>query len=183
MNSIPMRRESAIETPKSSTIDMRLEVVVIPVSDVDSAKHFYGGLGWRLDIDYSNGENFRVIQFTPPGSECSIIFGKDVTTAAPGSARGLHLVVSDIEAARDDLLRRGVVVSELFHDAGGIFHHADREGQLSGPNPQRLSYASYAEFSDPDGNGWLLQEITVRAPGRITSELADALQHTAAIHG
>ena len=183
MSTSQTHSEPAIDAPKTATVDMKFEVVVIPVSDVDCAKRFYGGLGWRLDIDYSNGNNFRVIQFTPPGSECSIIFGKNVTRAAPGSAQGLHLIVSDIVAARDELLRRGVVVSELFHDAGGIFHHADREGQLSGPNPQRLSYASYAEFSDPDGNGWLLQEVTVRAPGRITSELADALQHTAAIHG
>src|SRR5260370_702035 len=156
MNIAEMQREPTVETLRAGMIDMKLEVVVIPVSDVDRAKRFYGDLGWRLDIDYTAGDDYRVIQFTPPGSGCSVIFGKNVTTAAPGSAKGLHLIVSDIQAARDELLHRGVGISEPFHDAGGIFHHAGAEGLISGPNPQRKRYASDALFSDPDGNGWLL---------------------------
>jgi catechol 2,3-dioxygenase-like lactoylglutathione lyase family enzyme len=158
------------EIAATGVIDMKLEVVVIPVSDVDRAKRFYGdGLGWRLDIDYTppGGDDFRVIQFTPPGSGCSVIFGKNVTTAAPGSAKGLHLVVCDIEAARRELLRRGVDISELFHDGGGIFHHASGGPLIAGPYPQRKSYASFASFSDPDGNGWVFQEVTARLTGHI----------------
>src|SRR5712672_3973614 len=135
------------ETPRAQRVDMKFEIVVIPVSDVDRAKRFYGDLGWRLDADFAAGDDFRVIQFTPPGSGCSVIFGKNVSAAAPGSARGLHLIVSDIQAARDELHRRGVEISEPFHDAGGVFHHAGAEGRLGGPNPQRKSYASYASFS------------------------------------
>ena len=148
---------------------MKLEVVVIPVSDVDRAKRFYGdGLGWRLDIDYTAvGDDYRVVQFTPPGSGCSVIFGKNVTTAAAGSTKGLHLVVSDIQASRDELRRRGVEISEPFHDAGGIFHHARGGRLIAGPYPQRKSYASYASFSDPDGNGWVFQEVTARLTGHI----------------
>jgi catechol 2,3-dioxygenase-like lactoylglutathione lyase family enzyme len=167
MNIAEMRREPTVETLRASKIDMKLEVIVIPVSDVDRAKRFYGDLGWRLDIDYTAGDDFRVIQFTPPGSGCSVIFGKNVTTAAPGSVEGLHLIVSDIQAARDELLRRGIGISEPFHDAGGIFHRAGAAGLVSGPNPQRKSYASYASFSDPDGNGWVLQEVTARLTGHI----------------
>jgi uncharacterized protein GlcG (DUF336 family)/catechol 2,3-dioxygenase-like lactoylglutathione lyase family enzyme len=162
--------ESALrESTASGRLDMKLEVVVIPVSDVDRAKRFYGAeLGWRLDIDYTAvGNGYRVIQFTPPGSGCSVIFGKNLTAAAPGSAKGLHLIVSDIQAARDELGRRGVEVSEPFHDAGGIFHHAGGNDLIRGPNPQRKSYASYASFSDPDGNGWVLQEVTARLTGHI----------------
>ena len=155
------------EPAAASTPDMKLEVVVISVSDVDRAKRFYGGLGWRLDIDYATGDDYRVIQFTPPGSGCSIIFGTNVTTAAPGSAKGLHLIVSDIEATRRDLLRRGVAISELFHDAGGVFHHAASKDLVRGPNPERKSYASYASFSDPDGNAWVFQEVTARLTGHI----------------
>jgi catechol 2,3-dioxygenase-like lactoylglutathione lyase family enzyme len=164
---------------------LKLEVVVIPVSDVDRAKRFYGGLDWRLDADISRGGDFRVVQFTPPGSLCSIHFGTGVTSAVPGSARGLYLVVSDIQAARVDLANRGVEVSELFHRGTG----ADR---LSGPDPQHRSYASFASFSDPDGNGWLLQEVTARLPGRVSgddttftssTELAAALRRAAAAHG
>jgi len=152
----------------TGTIDMKLEVVVIPVSDVDRAKRFYSDLGWRLDIDYTAADdNYRVIQFTPPGSGCSIIFGKNVTAAAPGSAKGLHLIVSDILAARGELLRRGIAIGEPFHDAGGIFHHASVGGLISGPNRERKSYASFASFSDPDGNGWVLQEVTARLTGHI----------------
>ena len=151
----------------ATALEMKLEVVVVPVSDVDRAKGFYSDLGWRLDLDFSAGDDFRVVQFTPPGSGCSIIFGKNVTAAAPGSIQGLHLVVADIISARNELLRRGVEIGEPFHDAGGVFHHADAKSLARGPNPQRRSYASYAPFRDPDGNGWLLQEVTVRLPGDV----------------
>jgi catechol 2,3-dioxygenase-like lactoylglutathione lyase family enzyme len=147
-------------------MEMRLEVVVVPVSDVDRAKDFYVGLGWRLDVDFVADDGLRVIQLTPPGSPCSVIFGSEVTTATPGSTEGLHLIVDDIEAARADLVARGVEVSEIFHDVGGVFHHGGDQGRLPGPDPQRTSYASFASFSDPDGNGWLLQEVTTRLPGR-----------------
>jgi len=183
MSNAQIRSEPVVETLPTGTVDMKLEVVVLPVSDVDRAKRFYGSLGWRLDIDFVAGDDFRVIQFTPPGSGCSIIFGKNVTATAPGSAQGLHLVVSDIEVTRNELLRRGVEISGLFHEAGGVFHHGDGEGRLSGPNPQRRSYASYASFSDPDGNGWLLQEVTARLTGdaeagdsRFTNELVAAVR-------
>ncbi len=145
---------------------MKLEVVVIPVSDVDRAKDFYKTLGWRLDADFATGEDFRVIQLTPHGSECSIIFGKGVTSATPGSVQGLHLIVYDIESARAELVDRGVEVSEVFHDAGGIFHHAGTDRRVTGLDPKRGDYASFASFSDPDGNGWVLQEVRVRLPGR-----------------
>ena len=178
------------------TIDMKLEIVVIPVSDVDRAKAFYGGLGWRLDADFADGD-WRVIQFTPPGSACSVIFGRNVTAAAPGSARGLYLIVSDIAAARADLLARGVAVSEPFHPTGASHAGADEpylSGRLrvSGPDPQRRSYRTFASFSDPDGNGWLFQEITTRLPGRIdaaatgfasANDLAAAMRRAAAAHG
>ena len=147
-------------------MDMRLEVVVVPVSDVDRAKAFYEGLGWRLDADVPGEGGFRVVQLTPPGSACSIIFGAEVTAAAPGSAEGLHLVVSDIEAARAELSERGVEVSEIFHDTGGVFHHAGTAARAPGPAPDRQSYGSFVSFSDPDGNGWFVQEITTRLPGR-----------------
>jgi catechol 2,3-dioxygenase-like lactoylglutathione lyase family enzyme len=145
---------------------MKLEVIVLPVSDVDRAKQFYEALGWRLDADFSTDADFRVIQLTPPGSPASIIFGTGISTAAPGSAEGLHLVVTDIEAARAELLSRGAELSEVFHDAGGVFHHAGTTAREPGPDPQRGSYGSFAAFSDPDGNGWILQEITTRLPGR-----------------
>ena len=147
-------------------MDMRLEIVVLPVSDVDRAKEFYLGLGWRLDADFVVDDNFRVIQLTPPGSPCSIIFGTGVTNAAPGSADGLYLVVDDIEAARAQLVGHGAQVSDVFHDAGGVFHHAGTAARVPGPDPERRSYASFASFSDPDGNGWMLQEVTTRLPGR-----------------
>jgi catechol 2,3-dioxygenase-like lactoylglutathione lyase family enzyme len=141
-------------------IDMKLEVVVIPVSDVDRAKAFYEKLGWRLDIDYVANEDHRVVQFTPPGSEASIHIGKGITSAAPGSAQNLYLIVFDIEKLRSDLIGRGIDVSEVFHHDGLL------GPQVSGPDPKRGSYASFASFKDPDGNGWLLQEITTRLPGR-----------------
>ena len=192
MGSRQVRSETAIETPRAPRVDMKLEVVVIPVSDVDRAKRFYSDLGWRLDADFVISSEFRVIQLTPPGSPCSIIFGKGVTSVVPGSAQGLYLIVSDIEAARADLVERGVKVSELFHDVDGVFHHAGTEGRVSGPDPKRQSYASYASFSDPDGNGWLFQEVTARLPGRVDAddtiftsptELARALRRAEAAHG
>jgi catechol 2,3-dioxygenase-like lactoylglutathione lyase family enzyme len=148
-------------------MDMRLEIVVLPVSDVDRAKQFYVGLGWRLDADFVVDDDFRVVQLTPPGSPCSIIFGTRVTDAAPGSADGLYLVVDDIEAARAELVDHGAQVSDIFHDADGVFHHAGTTARVPGPDPERRSYCSFASFSDPDGNGWLLQEVTTRLPGRV----------------
>jgi catechol 2,3-dioxygenase-like lactoylglutathione lyase family enzyme len=170
----------------AQTVDLKLEAVIIPVSDVDRAKRFYGGLGWRLDADFVVGDEFRVVQFTPPGSPCSIHFGKGVTPAAPGSAPGLYLVVSDIVAAHAALVELGVEVSEVFHRAG------PGKPAQSGPDPERRSYSSFATFSDPDGNGWLLQEITARLPGRVdadqttfssSADLAKALRRAAAAHG
>ncbi len=171
-----------------------LEVIVIPVSDVDRAKEFYGRLGWRLDADVAAGEDFRLIQFTPPGSGCSIQFGTNLTSAPPGSARGLYLIVSDIEAVRDGLLAQGVEVSEVFHEGapGARFHPAGADDRVSGPAPDHQSYGSFASFSDPDGNGWLLQEVTARLPGRVdasatsfasASDLAEALRRAEAAHG
>jgi catechol 2,3-dioxygenase-like lactoylglutathione lyase family enzyme len=186
-----MSSETAGKAAATRTLDMKLEVVVIPVSDVDRAKRFYQSLGWRLNADFATGDDFRVIQFTPTGSPCSIIFGKGVASAAPGSAQGLHLIVSDAAAARAALVARGVDVSDVFHDAGGVFHHGGMEGRVNGPDPQRRSYASFAAFSDPDGNGWLFQEITTRLPGRVeddttftsSHDLASALRRAAAAHG
>jgi catechol 2,3-dioxygenase-like lactoylglutathione lyase family enzyme len=183
-------------TSNAATIDMRLEVIIIPVSDVDRAKDFYAGLGWRLDADIVSGDSYRGIQFTPPGSGCSVIFGKNVSAAAPGSAQGLYLIVSDIQAARQELLRRGVKVSELFH--GSALHSGADEpyifGRLraDGPDLDHQSYRSFASFSDPDGNGWLLQEVTTRIPGRVdpaatafasVHDLASALRRAEAAHG
>jgi catechol 2,3-dioxygenase-like lactoylglutathione lyase family enzyme len=147
-------------------MDMKLEVVVVPVSDVDKAKDFYQGLGWRLDADFAKSKDFRVVQLTPPGSPCSIIFGTGLTSAVPGSADGLQLVVTDIDGARAELTSRGAEVSEVFHDAGGVFHHAGSEGRAAGPAPEHQSYGSFVSFSDPDGNGWFVQEVTTRLPGR-----------------
>jgi catechol 2,3-dioxygenase-like lactoylglutathione lyase family enzyme len=180
---------------KTGAVDMKLEIVVIPVSDVDRAKAFYAKLGWRLDADFA-GEGWRVIQFTPPGSPASVIFGKNVTAAAPGSAQGLYLVVSDIEAARNDLIARGIKVSEAFHGAGDVHAGPDEpylfgSKRVNGADPQRGSYRSFASFRDPDGNGWLFQEITSRLPGRVEgdtrfgsqTELAAALRRASAAHG
>jgi catechol 2,3-dioxygenase-like lactoylglutathione lyase family enzyme len=177
-------------------VDMKLEIVVIPVSDVDRAKRFYGNLGWRLDADFASGDDYRVIQFTPPGSGCSVIFGKNVTAAPPGSAQGLYLIVSDIEAARNDLLARGVKVSDVFHGGGDVYTGPDQpylfgRRRVSGADPEHRSYRSFASFSDPDGNGWLFQEITTRLAGRVegdttfssATELATALRRAAAAHG
>ena len=190
MKDAHIRSQAAIATPAARRVDIKLEVVVIRVSDVERAKRFYGGLGWRLDADIT-GDEFHVVQFTPPGSPCSIVFGSGVT---PGLyARPEidvlqqvgELVVSDIEAARAELAEHGVEVSEVYHYAG-------REGRVSGPDPERRSYASWASFSDPSGNGWLLQEVTQRLPGRVdagdtkfvsTAELAAALRRASAAHG
>lgn len=147
-------------------MDMKLEVVVVPVSDVDRVKEFYQSLGWRLDADFSPEEGYRVVQLTPPGSAASVIFGNGVTTATTGSTQGLYLAVTDIEAARAELIEHGIEVSEIFHDATGSFNHAGVSSRVAGPDPQRSSYGSFASFRDPDGNGWVLQEITERAPGR-----------------
>jgi catechol 2,3-dioxygenase-like lactoylglutathione lyase family enzyme len=171
--------------PKSAPIDMALEVVVIPVSDVDRAVRFYGRLGWRLDADIANGNDFRLVQFTPFGSACSIQFGKGVTPAAPGSEGGLYLVVSDIQAARKELADCGVDVSE-------VFHRSPNRVKLVGPDPQRRSYDSFVSFCDPDRNAWLVQEVVTRLPGRSNTEvtifksataLSAALRRAEAAHG
>jgi catechol 2,3-dioxygenase-like lactoylglutathione lyase family enzyme len=190
-------RTNEVTNASVARVDMKFEIVVVPVSDVDRAKAFYSNLGWRLDADYAAGDDFRVIQFTPPGSGCSVIFGKNVTAATSGSAQGLYLIVSDIEAARAELLGIGVKISEVFHDAAGVYAGTDQPylfGRLrvSGRDPEHRSYRSFASFSDPDGNGWLLQEITTRLPGRIDSaatsfasisDLASALRRAEAAHG
>ena len=177
-------------------VDMKFEIVVIPVSDVDRAKEFYAKLGWRLDADYDNGKDFRIIQFTPPASGCSVIFGKNVTQAAPGSAQGLYLIISDIQAARKELLDRGVPISEVFHNEG-VYAGTDEpflfgRVRVSGPDLEHRSYRSFASFRDPDGNGWLFQEITTRLAGRIDSaattfasanDLANAMRRASAAHG
>ena len=186
MSITQVRSKTANETPISRSADMKLEVVVIPVSDVDRAKRFYGGLGWRLDADFVVGDAFRGVQFTPPGSSCSIHFGTGITSAVPGSASGNYLVVSDVAAARAELVARGVDVSEIFHRLG------PGKPPVSGRHPERHSYSSFATFRDPDGNEWLLQEITARFPGRVdtdhttftsSTELASALRRAEAAHG
>jgi len=174
---------------KDGAPDLKLEVVVLPVSDVDRAKGFYEGLGWRLDADFATGPDFRVVQLTPPGSQASIIFGKGITSAEPGSIDALQLTVADIEAARERLVVHGADVSEVFHDAGGVFHHADHEARVSGSADEHADYGSFASFSDPDGNGWMLQEINTRLPGRVTgatyasaAELTEALERAKNAH-
>ncbi|WP_095204505.1 VOC family protein [Mesorhizobium carmichaelinearum] len=181
-----MTNTPSSETPRPGTIDMKLEAVIIAVADADRSKRFYGGLGWRLDADFVVGDAFRVVQFTPPGSPCSIHFGKGLTSATPGSAKGLYLVVSDIEAAHAELVARGVEASEVFHRTG------PGQPPISGRHPEGRSYSSYVTFSDPDGNSFILQEITQRLPGRVdasdtiftsSGELAAALRRAAAAHG
>ena len=179
-----VRSKPEINPSRARGIDLKLEVVAIPVSDIDRAKQFYSRLGWRLDADFVGGDNFRGVQFTPPGSPASIHFGKGVTSAAPGSAQGLFLVVSDIEAARAELVGRGVDVGEIFHVAG------PGHPPIPGPDPERRSYFSYVSFRDPDGNTWLLQEVTARFPGRVdqttfssVADLASALRRAEAAHG
>jgi catechol 2,3-dioxygenase-like lactoylglutathione lyase family enzyme len=180
------RSDDATGRPRGGTVELKLEVVVLPVSDVDRAKRFYEGLGWRLDIDFNAGDDFRGVQFTPPGSPCSIHFGKGVTTATPGSVRNVYLVVSDIEAARAELIGRGVEVSEAYH-------HDGKWRRVPGRDPEGRSYNSFATFSDPDGNTWLLQEITARFPGRVdepdmgtttdVAALTELLRETEGRHG
>ena len=197
MSTKAVRINDATSDAGVARVDMKFEIVVIPVSDVDRAKEFYGRLGWRLDADYDSGKDFRVIQFTPPGSACSIIFGKNVTPAVPGCAQGLYLIVSDIQAARKKLLDRGVEISEVFHDAAGVYAGTDEpylfgRVRVSGPDPEHRSYRAFASFRDPDGNGWLFQEITTRLPGRIdpatttfasANDLASAFRRAEAAHG
>src|SRR5262245_23425337 len=189
-----VRSNDAIRDASVKNVDLKLEVVVIPVSNVNRAKEFYGNLGWRLDADFRFDNGFRVVQFTPPGSGCSVQFGTRITTAAPGSAQGLYLIVSDIEAAREELVARGVEVSEVFHAGtpGAQFQPESTSGRVSGPAPDHAGYGSFATFSDQDGNGWLLQEITTRLPGREwpstparatdVSTLAGLLRETAEHH-
>jgi catechol 2,3-dioxygenase-like lactoylglutathione lyase family enzyme len=194
MSSTEARSGTASGSPSVETVDLKLEVVVIPVADVDRAKEFYGGLGWRLDADFPFDNGFRVVQFTPPGSGCSIQFGTKMTSGEPGSARGLYLIVSDIEAARAELLDHGVEVSEVFHPGapGAQFQVDDTSGRVGGRAPDGGSYGSFATFGDPDGNGWLLQEVTTRLPGRIdaaetayasASDLASAMRRASIAHG
>jgi catechol 2,3-dioxygenase-like lactoylglutathione lyase family enzyme len=190
MSTTATRSKDAITGARVGKIDMKLEAVVIPVADVERAKQFYGSLGWRLDADFAFDNGFRILQLTPPGSACSVQFGTKVTSAAPGSAQGLYLIVSDVEAARAELAARGVEVSEVFH-AGTPGAQFGRDGRVSGPAPDHATYSSFATFSDPDGNGWLLQEVTARLPGRIDAEtafaspadLASALRRAEAAHG
>lgn len=180
--------QDATTDARVGQVDMKLEVITIPVSDVDRAKEFYGSLGWRLDADFTKDDD-HVVQFTPPGSQCSVHFGTNLTSVATGSAQGMFLIVSDIQAARDELVKRGAEVSEVFHYAG--FNRVDSKARLSGPAEDRRSYGSFLSFSDPDGNGWVLQEITTRLPGRVagdttyasTNDLSQALRRAEAAHG
>ena len=190
MSSAQTSNEQATRAPSAGMVDIKLEVVVIPVSDVDRAKRFYASLGWRLDADFAFDNGFRVVQFTPLGSGCSVQFGTKITSAAPGSAQGLYLVVSDVDAARNDLLAHGAKVSEVFHPAtpGAQFQRDGTSGRVSGPAPDHASYRSFATFSDPDGNGWLLQEVRTRLPGRGLSNmdvptLTELLRETEKHHG
>ena len=194
MSSTDVRSEHATRDARVGKADLKFEAVVIPVSDVDRSKAFYAKLGWRLDADFTFDDGFRVVQFTPPGSGCSVQFGSNITSAAPGSAQGLYLIVSDIEAARDGLAAAGVEISEVFHPGapGAQFRLDAPVGRESGRSPENASYGSFADFTDPDGNVWLLQEITARLPGRIDSDetsfasvtdMANALRRAAAAHG
>jgi catechol 2,3-dioxygenase-like lactoylglutathione lyase family enzyme len=184
-----------MSTNTNARVDLKFEVVVIPVSDVGRAKEFYGRLGWRLDADFPFDNGFRVVQFTPPGSGCSVQFGSKITSAAPGSAQGLYLITTDVEASRSDLVARGVEVSEVFHAGapGAQFRPAGTSGRINGPAPDHATYSSFATFSDPDGNEWLFQEVTNRLPGRIdpragtaftsANDLASALRRAEVAHG
>lgn len=189
MSRTQIASEHASHVPGPATVDLKLEVVIIPVSDVDRAKRFYGNLGWRLDADFAFDNGFRVVQFTPPGSACSVQFGTNITSAAPGSAHGLYLIVSDIEAARDHLVARGAEVSEVFHAGtpGAQFQRDGTSGRVIGPAPDHASYRSFATFKDSEGNGWLLQEIKTRLPGRGLSldvaTLTEVLREAEKRHG
>ena len=187
MSSTQTVNEHATETPTAAAVDLKLEVVPLPVADVDRAKRFYEGLGWRLDADFASGDEWRAVQMTPPGSPCSISFGKGYTTAVPGSVQGTFLVVDDLDAARTELIERGVDVSEVFHFDGNLLTVGGTNGRVAGPDPNRASYFSFASFSDPDGNSWLLQEVTTRFPGRgLSSDVAtltELLRETEQRHG
>ena len=194
MNATEVRSNPQTSDASVSRVDMKFEAAVIPVSDVDRAKEFYARLGWRIDADFAFDNGFRVVQFTPPGSESSVQFGARITPAAPGSAQGLYLIVSDVEAACGELAARGVAVSEVFHAGapGAQFQPCGASGRVSGPAPDHASYGSFATFSDPDGNTWLLQEVTTRLPGRVdragtafasVSDLANALRRAEVAHG
>jgi len=194
MSDTRARDQSVVASSRASTVDLKLEVVVVPVADADRAKTFYGGLGWRLDADFPFSNGVRIVQFTPPGSGCSIQFGTRITSAAPGSAQGLYLIVSDIEAARAELGARGAKISEVFHAGtpGAQFQPDGASGRVSGVAPDHATYRSFAAFSDPDGNAWLLQEVTTRLPGRIdaaetafasTADLASAMRRAEAARG
>lgn len=185
MSSTNVSPDTSSRTATAGAVDLKLEIVVLPVADVDRAKNFYEMLGWRLDADFSAGDDFRVVQVTPPASPTSIIFGKGITSAQPGSVDSLVLAVADLDAARDELVGHGVDISEVFHDAGGVFHHAGTEAREPGPDPQGRSYASWASFSDPDGNTWLLQEIKDRLPGRVWAQdtlATDAPGYSSLLH-
>jgi catechol 2,3-dioxygenase-like lactoylglutathione lyase family enzyme len=193
MSRTETRTGAASNGARTATVDLKLEVVVIPVADVDRSAEFYAGLGWRLDADFPFENGFRVVQFTPPGSGCSVQFGTNMTTATPGSAQGLYLIVSDIEAAREELAGRGARISEVFHTElpGAQFQPDGAEGRVSGPAPDHATYSSFATFADPDGNSWLLQEITARLPGRIdaaetafasAADLANAMRRASVAH-
>ncbi len=194
MSTTDGQHSDAAGTIGDGSVDLKLEVIVVPVADADRSKNFYAGLGWRLDADFSFDNGFRVVQFTPPGSLCSIQFGTKITTASPGSAHGLYLVVSDIDAGRAELIDRGAKVSDVFHAGapGAQLQPDDTADRVNGPDPDHKSYSSFATFEDPDGNGWLLQEITDRLPGRVdpavtsfrsAGNLASALRRAAAAHG
>jgi catechol 2,3-dioxygenase-like lactoylglutathione lyase family enzyme len=165
MSGTQMSKERTSQTPEPATVETKLEVVVIPVSDVERAKQFYAGLGWRVDADFSNGADWRLVQLTPPGSACSVMFGKGVTPSAPGSVQGTFLVVEDVEAARADLIAHGATVSEVFHFSAGLRFYGTQD-RVPGPSPDGSSYKNWATFSDPDGNGWMIQQVTTRLPGR-----------------
>ena len=186
MSTTQMSKESATEAPSAVTVETKLEVVVLPVSDVERSKRFYMSLGWRLDADFANGDDWRAVQLTPPGSPCSVIFGKGFTAAVPGSVQGTFLIVDDVKAARAELIGRGVEVSEVFHFEGPL-NVIGTNGRVPGPDPQGRSYQSWASFSDPDGNSWMLQEITTRLPGRgfgvDVATLTDLLREAEEHHG
>jgi catechol 2,3-dioxygenase-like lactoylglutathione lyase family enzyme len=188
MSGTQMSKEHATQIPTAAAVDLKLEVVVLPVSDVDRAKRFYESLGWRLDADVNNGNDWHLVQMTPPGSPCSVMFGKGFTTAAPGSVQGTFLVVDDVEAARAQLVGHGVDVSEVFHFDSNVLRVAGTKGRLPGPDPEGRSYFSFASFSDPDGNSWLLQAVKSRLPGRGLSSidvptLTELLKETEKHHG
>jgi catechol 2,3-dioxygenase-like lactoylglutathione lyase family enzyme len=194
-NEVPSNDATGVaRAPTTAKVPLKLEVVIIPISDVERSKKFYARLGWRLDADFAFDNGFRVVQFTPPGSACSVQFGSKITSAGPGSAQSLYLIVSDIAAARDELVALGVDVSAVFHPTapGAQFQPNAASGRVNGPAPNHATYSSFATFSDPDGNSWLLQEITNRLPGRIepgvtsfgsATDLASAMRRAAAAHG